>query len=155
MIRTVEGSGEGAGLSVGIAVASWNQSITDRLLEGALGRLDALGVDDVTVVRVPGALELPVAAKSLIERGADAVIAIGTVVKGDTDHYDIVVRESAAGIALLAVETGIPVANAILAVHDPERAVERAGRDDSNKGAEAAEAAVQTATALKGLNESR
>ena len=102
MIRTFEGSGEGAGLSVGIAVASWNQSITDRLLEGALGRLDALGVDEVTVVRVPGALELPVAAKSLIERGADAVIAIGTVVKGDTDHYDIVVRESAAGIALLA-----------------------------------------------------
>ncbi len=155
MIRTFEGSGEGAGLTVGIAVASWNQSITDRLLEGALGRLDALGVDDVTVLRVPGALELPVAAKALIASGANGVIAIGTVVRGDTDHYDIVVRESAAGIAQVAVETGVPVANAILAVHDPGHALERAGRNDSNKGAEAAEAAVRTATALRDLNESR
>ncbi len=155
MIRTFEGSGEGAGLTVGIAVASWNQSITDRLLEGALGRLDALGVDDVTVLRVPGALELPVAAKALIASGANGVIAIGTVVRGDTDHYDIVVRESAAGIAQVAVETGVPVANAILAVHDPGHALERAGRNDSNKGAEAAEAAVRTATALRDLDESR
>jgi 6,7-dimethyl-8-ribityllumazine synthase len=151
MIRTFDGSGDGAGLEVGIAVASWNQSITDRLLEGAMDRLEALGVEEVTVVRVPGALELPVAAKSLVEAGVDAVIAIGTVIKGDTDHYDIVVRESAAGIALVAAESGIPVTNAILAVHDLDQAVERAGRDDSNKGAEAAEAAVRTATALRGL----
>ena len=151
MIRTFDGSGDGAGLEVGIAVASWNQSITDRLLEGALDRLQALGVEQVTVVRVPGALELPVAAKALVEAGAEAVIAIGTVIKGDTDHYDIVVRESAAGIALVASETGVPVANAILAVHELEQAMERAGRDHSNKGAEAAEASVRTATALKGL----
>jgi 6,7-dimethyl-8-ribityllumazine synthase len=81
----------------------------------------------------------------------DAVVAIGTVIKGDTDHYDIVVRESAAGIALVAAQTGTPVANAILAVHEVGHAMERAGRDDSNKGAEAVEAAVRTATALRGL----
>jgi 6,7-dimethyl-8-ribityllumazine synthase len=151
VIRTFEGSGDGAGLHVGIAVASWNQAITDRLLEGALNRLEALRVEEVTVVRVPGALELPVAAKTLIETGVDAVVAIGTVIKGDTDHYDIVVRESAAGIALVAAQTGTPVANAILAVHEVGHAMERAGRDDSNKGAEAVEAAVRTATALRGL----
>ena len=99
MIRTIDGTGDGAGLRVGVAVASWNQTITDRLLDGAIGRLQKLGVEEVAVVRVPGALELPVAAKALAEAGSHAVIAVGTVIKGDTDHYDIVVRESAAGIA--------------------------------------------------------
>ena len=151
MIEKFEGTTEGAGLSIGIAVAHWNQSITDRLLEGALARLEGLGVDDVAVVHVPGALELPVAARALATRGVNAVIAIGTVVKGDTDHYEVVVRESASGIARVAEATGVPVTNAILAVHSFDQAVERAGLDDSNKGAEAAEAAVRTATALRSL----
>jgi 6,7-dimethyl-8-ribityllumazine synthase len=81
----------------------------------------------------------------------NAVIAIGTVVKGDTDHYEVVVRESASGIARVAEATGVPVTNAILAVHSFDQAAERAGLDDSNKGAEAAEAAVRTATALRSL----
>ena len=109
-------------------MASWNQGITDRLLQGAIDRLQEMEVTEITVLRVPGALELPVAVKTLIGHGCDAAIAIGTVVKGDTDHYEIVVRESAAGIALVALESGIPVGNAILAVHEYRQALERSGR---------------------------
>lgn len=154
MTRTFEGSNQGNGLHVGIAAAQWNQAIVDRLLEGALRRLEAAGVDDVTVLRVPGALELPLAAKKLAEQGCDAVVALGAVVKGETDHYDIVVKESARGIAMVALQTGVPVANGILAVHDYSHAVERAGDGDSNKGVEAVEAALSTANALRELESS-
>lgn len=153
MTRVVEGVADGSGLHVGVVAARWNQAITDRLLEGALSRLTELGVDTVTVLRVPGALELPLAAQKLAEAGCDAVVAIGTVVKGETDHYDIVVTESSHGITSVALRTGVPVANAILAVHDYALAAERAGVGEANKGFEAAEAAVITASALKELKE--
>lgn len=152
MTRFIEGEPDGSGLHVGVAVATWNRSVTDRLLDAAVARLEALGAQ-VTVLRVPGALELPLAAHGLAEAGCDAVVAIGTIVRGDTDHYEIVVRESTAGIARVALETGVPVANAILAVGEFSHAVERAGEGPSNKGFEAAEAAVSTATALRGLRE--
>ena len=151
---TVEGSLDASGLHIGIAAALWNQSITDRLVEGATERLEALAAARVTVLRVPGALELPLAAQQLARSGCDAVIAIGTVVKGETDHYEIVVRESARGISRVALETGVPVANAILAVHDYDLALERAGVGEANKGAEAVNAAVMTANALRALGES-
>ena len=154
MTRTFHGSGDGTGLHVGVAAAEWNQAIVDRLLEGALRRLEAAGVEQVTVVRVPGALELPLAARKLAENGCDAVVALGAVVKGETDHYDIVVRESAHGVATVALETGVPVANGILAVHDYSHAVERAGAGESNKGAEAVDAAISTANALRDLESS-
>lgn len=150
-MRIVEGTKSGEGRHVGIAVASWNQAITDRLLEGATSRCEELGVSEVTILRVPGALELPVAAKALAETGCDAVVAIGTVIKGDTDHYEIVVRESTSGIGRVALETGVPVANAILAVHEYSHAVERSERGEANKGVEAVEAALATANALAGL----
>lgn len=154
MKRIVEGSTDGRGLKIGIVAARWNQAITDRLVEGASGRLEEIGVDEITVLRVSGALELPLGAKKLAEAGCDAVVAIGTVVKGETDHYDIVVRESSQGVARVALDTGVPVANAILAVHDYQLAVERAGSGDTNKGAEAADAAVETATAFRELRQS-
>ena len=150
MTRIVEGDLNGSGLHVGIAVATWNRSVTDRLLDAALARLEELGAG-VTVLRVPGALELPIASRALVEAGCDAVVAIGTIVRGDTDHYEIVVRESTAGIARVALERGIPVANAILAVNEFAHAVERAGAGPANKGFEAAEAAVSTAVALREL----
>jgi 6,7-dimethyl-8-ribityllumazine synthase len=152
--RVVEGNLDGSGLHVGIAAARWNQDITDRLVDGATGRLEDLDVEKVTLVRVPGALELPLAAQKLVEAGCDAVVAIGTVVKGDTDHYEIVVRESARGIARVSLDTGVPVANAILAVHDYEQAVERCGSGPANKGFEAVEAAIATANALRDLGRS-
>jgi 6,7-dimethyl-8-ribityllumazine synthase len=150
MIGIVEGVLDGSGLQVGVAVATWNRSVTDRLLDAAVARLEELGAV-ITVLRVPGALELPIAARALAEAGCDAVVAIGTIVRGDTDHYEIVVRESTAGIARVALDAGIPVANAILAVNEFAHAVERAGAGPANKGFEAAEAAVATAVALRGL----
>ena len=150
MTRVLEGSLDGSGVRVGIAAARWNQAITDRLVDGAVHHLEKLGAE-VLVLRVPGALELPVASKKLAEAGYDAIVAIGTVIKGDTDHYDIVVRESARGLTRVSLETGVPVANAILAVHDYEHAVERAGSGEANKGVEAAEAAVRMVTALRDL----
>lgn len=151
MTRIVEGSRTGQGLHIGVAAARWNQAITDRLVDGAIARLEELGVAEITLLRVPGALELPLAAQKLVESGCDAVVAIGTVVKGETDHYEIVVKESAQGISRVALATGIPVANAILAVHDYELALERAGSGDANKGVEAVEAAVTTANAFRDL----
>ncbi|MDH3190464.1 MAG: 6,7-dimethyl-8-ribityllumazine synthase [Acidimicrobiia bacterium] len=147
----IEGGLDGSSLKVGVVVASWNQPITDRLLDGALKRLHRLGTGEVVVARVPGALELTVAARVLIESGCDAIVAIGTVVKGETDHYEIVVHDSNAGIARLAGETGVPIGNAILAVHDIDDAVARSGPGDSNKGAEAAVAAVQTANVIRSV----
>jgi 6,7-dimethyl-8-ribityllumazine synthase len=152
MTRVIEGDAEGTGLHVGVAVATWNRTVTDRLLDAAVARLEQLGAQ-VTVVRVPGALELPVACKGLAEAGCDAIVAIGTVVKGDTDHYDIVVRESTSGVSRVALDTGVPVTNAILAVSEFAHAMERAGDGPANKGHEAAEAAVSTARALRGLRE--
>jgi 6,7-dimethyl-8-ribityllumazine synthase len=154
VIRTVEGSIDASGLHIGVAAALWNQSITDRLVNGATRRLEELSAAQVTILRVPGALELPLAARKLAESGCDAVIAIGTVVKGETDHYDIVVRESARGISRVALDTGVPVANAILAVHDYELALQRAGVGEANKGVEAVDAAVMTASALRALEKS-
>ncbi len=142
---------DGAGLHIGLAVASWNQTITDRLLDGAESRCEELGVSEVTVLRVPGALELPLAAKALIDQGCDAVVAIGTIVRGDTDHYEIVVRESTSGITRVALDSGVPVTNAILAVHDYGDAVERSDQGDANKGVEAVDAAILTATAIARL----
>jgi len=147
----IEGVTDGAGLHIGLAVASWNQTITDRLLGGATARCEELGVSEVTILRVSGALELPLAAKALANSGCDAVVAIGTVVKGDTDHYEIVVRESTSGITRATLDTGVPVTNAILAVHDYSHAVERSDQGDSNKGVEAVDAAVLMATALARL----
>lgn len=144
---------EYSGLRVGIAVARWNQAITDKLLNGALTRLEALGVDDVTVVRVPGALELALAAKKLAATGCGAVVAIGVVVKGESDHYEIVVRESARGLTLASLETGVPITNAILAVHEYGLALERAGSGENNKGVEATDAALSLAASLRELEQ--
>lgn len=154
MTRDIEGSTDARGLHIGIAVARWNQAITDRLVDGALGRLSELGAAGVTILRVPGALELPLAAKKLAEKGCDAVVVIGTVVKGETDHYEIVIRESASGVTRVTLDTGVPVANAILAVHDYEHALERAGAGEANKGVEAVDACVRMANAIRELGES-
>lgn len=148
---TIEGNLEGEGLHIGIAVASWNAVVTGRLLAGALRRCEESGVSQATVIQVPGALELAVTARALINAGCDAIVAIGTVVKGDTDHYDIVVRESTSSLSRLATDTGVPVAQAVLAVHNVKDALSRAGDGPDNKGYEAAEAAILTATALREL----
>ncbi|MGE5177393.1 MAG: 6,7-dimethyl-8-ribityllumazine synthase [Hyphomicrobiales bacterium] len=151
--REVTGAGDGAGLSIGIACARFHGAITERLLEGALGALAARGVRarDVTVARVPGAFELPVAARHLIRAGADAVVCLGVVIRGETPHFDYVAGEAARGIARAAEETGVPVLLGVLTVEDEAQAWARAGGPHGDKGAEAAEGAVEMANLVRAL----
>lgn len=151
MINEIVGDTTGKAMHIGVAVTVWNQAITDRMKTAAVERLQSHDVNEITVLTVPGALELPLGALALADRGCDGVVAIGVVIKGETDHYDIVVRESTSGIARVALERGVPVANAILAVHDVSLAVARAGPDESNKGVEAADAVVVMVNAMRKL----
>ena len=151
MSREIEGHLDGSDLHVGIVAARWNQSITERLVAGARDRCQELGVAEVTVAWVPGALEIPVAAQAMAKTGVDALVAVGVVVKGETDHYDIVVRESAAGLSDVSIETGVPIGNAILAAHEMSQALSRAQTGSTNKGWEAVDAAVSTANLLRQL----
>ncbi len=137
---------------VGVVAAAFNQPITDPLLEGAVAELERRGVDDIVVMRVPGALELGVAASRLIRAGCEAVVAIGAVIEGETDHYEIVTRESARALTEVALSTGVPVTNAVLAVRTYSHAVERSRPGPGNKGVEAAAAAFETAALLAAVD---
>lgn len=136
-----------ADLTIGVAVATFNQAITDRLLDGAIKALEASGVGRVLILRVAGAWELPVAAAHLA-RQADAVVAIGAVIKGETDHYEVIVNESASGLTRVALDAIKPVTNAVLAAHTLEQALDRSEPGPGNKGAEAAAAAVAAALVI-------
>ena len=135
-----------AGARVGIVAARFNDGVVSRLLEGALDTLDRHGLDrdEVHVVRVPGAFELPLATRWLARRGdLDAVIALGAVIRGDTPHFDYVCAEAARGIQAASVETGVPVIFGVLTCDDAVQADARAGGEHGNKGSEAALAALE------------
>lgn len=152
-VRALE-AGAHAGARVAVVAARFNAPVVDRLLEGALAALAAAGVapDRTLLVRVPGAWELPQAAQALAERGAcDAIVALGCVIRGETGHYDVIVNESARGLAEVALATGVPVANGVLACEDAAQALARAGGAAGNKGSEAAEAALAMCALLRGL----
>ena len=137
--------------TMGIAVAAFNEPITHPMRDAAVGALEAAGVAEVLVVEVAGALELPLAALHLIEqRGCAGVVAIGAVIKGETDHYQHVATEATRGIAEVGLRTGHPVGNAILTVHEYEHALERSRPGPGNKGAEAAEATLGLARLVGG-----
>jgi 6,7-dimethyl-8-ribityllumazine synthase len=146
--------GEGvAPRRVGIALSEFNAPITRPMLEAALATVAEAGVEDVIVFKVPGALELPVAVLGLIERaGCEAVVAIGAVIKGETDHYEHVASEAVRGVADVALRTGVPVGNAILTVREYEHALERSRPGPGNKGGEAAEAVLAVSRRLQGLS---
>jgi 6,7-dimethyl-8-ribityllumazine synthase len=149
----VEAGGEAAPVGrVGIVVSEFNQAVTEPLLSGALEALAGEGVAEVMVARVAGSLELAVVAGGLFEAGCEAVVAVGAVIKGETDHYEIVSRESARALTEVGLRWNRPVGNAVLAVHDYEQAAERALPGPTNKGAEAARAAVGAARLLAMLH---
>jgi 6,7-dimethyl-8-ribityllumazine synthase len=135
----------------GVAVASFNEPITEPMLEGALQEAERAGVAEAIVIRVPGAMELPLATQTLAEEGCDAIVAIGAVIKGETDHYEYVAEHATRGITDVSTRTGVPVGNALLTVRDYEHAVERSLPGPGNKGAEAAEAAITLARKLASL----
>ena len=147
IVEDVEPGRSPADLTIGLAVATFNQAITDRLLDGAIKSLEGSGVGRVVILRVAGAWELPVAAAHLL-RQADAVVAIGAVIKGETDHYEVIVHESASGLTRVALDAVKPVTNAVLASHTLEQALERSEPGPGNKGAEAAAAAVAAALVI-------
>jgi 6,7-dimethyl-8-ribityllumazine synthase len=145
----IVGDSEGRGLRVGVVVSTFNEFVTAGLLEGALEALRA--AEDPTVVRVPGSFELAVVAKALAETGHDCVVALGAVIKGETDHYEHIASQTAAGLRQVAVETGVPVALGVLTTRKVEQARERSRPGPGNKGAEAVEAALRAADAIRRL----
>src|ERR1700712_725795 len=140
------------GLRVAVVATRWYPEITDALLAGALRALDDLGVAEPTVLRVPGAFELPVAAKALAGTGHHAVICLGLVLRGGTPHFEYVCQGVTQGLTHVSVTCGIPVGFGVLTCDTVEQAVERSGLPGSSedKGREAAEAAVETAVLLRG-----
>jgi 6,7-dimethyl-8-ribityllumazine synthase len=143
---------DGGGLRILVLRSTFNGAVVDGLLAGAKAALEEMGVADVAVESVPGAFELPLAARVAAESGRfDAVVALGAVVRGETDHYEHISREAAAGLAAAARETGVPVGFGVLTVTEEAHAVARSAPGAGNKGAEAARAAVAMARLLRRL----
>jgi 6,7-dimethyl-8-ribityllumazine synthase len=152
---TFEGRRRGAGLRIAVVASRFNQLVTDGLLEAAIGTLRAYGVGEasIAIAWVPGAFELPLAAQRLATGGEyDAVICLGAVIKGDTDHYQHVAEQCAAGIARVGLDTGVPVVFGVLTTQTLEQALLRATGAANNKGVEAADTAVEMADLLRMLS---
>ena len=154
-MKILEGNMIATGLKMAIVLSRFNSLIGDRLLEGALDTLKRHGVsdEDITLARVPGAFEIPLAASALAKSGRyEAVICLGAVIRGATAHFDYVAGPMASGLASIAVETGVPVLFGVLTTDTIEQAVERAGTKAGNKGADVAAAAIEMANLLKTLH---
>ncbi|MFF2079999.1 6,7-dimethyl-8-ribityllumazine synthase [Kitasatospora sp. NPDC058162] len=145
---TIDGA---ADLKVAVIAAQWHDKVMNGLLDGAHRALKELGVAEPTVLRVPGTFELPVAAKRLADRGYDAVIALGVVIRGGTPHFDYVCQAATSGLTQVSVDTGVPVGFGVLTCDNEEQALDRAGLPGSaeDKGHEAVTAAVATAVVLR------
>ena len=152
--REMRGDLHAGGRRFGVVAARFNEIVTRRLLDGALAALKANGVadDDVDVAWVPGAFELPVAARRMAASGTyDGVICLGAVIRGETAHFDHVAREAASGIRAAAEATGVPVTFGVLTTDTLEQALDRAGGEHGNKGWDAATAVIETASLLEQL----
>jgi 6,7-dimethyl-8-ribityllumazine synthase len=157
-MKRIEPSSDGRGLRVLVIDTSWNDFIVSRMTEGAIASLRRHGVDGdgITHLTVPGAFEVPLAAKTAAETGRyDAIIALGCVIRGATAHFDFVAGEAVKGISKVALDTGIPVVFGILTTETIEQAIERAGTKLGNKGAEAAGVAVEMARTIAAIKEDK
>jgi 6,7-dimethyl-8-ribityllumazine synthase len=147
-MRTISGSQRATGFRFALVVSKYNDFVTDRLQAGALAALAASGVgsEDITVVRVPGAFEIPLAAQHAAESGRyDAVVCLGCLIRGETAHFEYISSAVAQGLTSAAAATGVPMAFGVLTTNSAEEALARAGDGSSNKGHEAAVAAVEMA----------
>ena len=145
---------DGTGLRIGVCCGRFNRSITDRLLDGTIRGLADHGVAeaDTAVLWAPGAYELPLVAQHLVTQWeADAVIALGAVIRGETGHYDFVAGECAAGLQRVQLDTGVPVVFGVLTTENLEQALDRSS-DEDNKGYEGAETAIEMANLLTSLS---
>ena len=154
-MRTIEGTHAAAGFRFAVVVSKYNDFVTDRLLEGAMAALTAAGADskDITVVRVPGAFEIPIAAQHAARSGEyDAIVCLGCLVRGETPHFEYIASAVSHGLTTVGGATGIPMAFGVLTTNSIEEAIERAGQGRSNKGWEAAAAAVEMAAVVAELD---
>jgi 6,7-dimethyl-8-ribityllumazine synthase len=153
-MRTVEGSFKGEGLAIGIVASRFNEFITGKLIEGAIDGLLRHGVDEkkITIAWVPGSFEIPFVAKRMAEAGSfDAVICLGTVIRGETPHFDYIAAEVSKGVAQVALASSIPVIFGVLTTDNVAQAVDRAGTKAGNKGFDAAMSAIEMANLMKAL----
>ncbi|MEM9058078.1 MAG: 6,7-dimethyl-8-ribityllumazine synthase [Pseudomonadota bacterium] len=150
----IEGTLDASQLRVAIIAARFNELVVDRLVSGAIGSLvrHGAGKDQITEIHVPGAYEIPLAARRAAESGRyDIIVALGAVIRGATPHFDYVCGECAAGLSRVMENTGVPVGFGVLTVDTIDQALERAGSKAGNKGEEAALAAVELASVLRQL----
>jgi 6,7-dimethyl-8-ribityllumazine synthase len=153
-METIEGSRQAAGLRFAVVVSKYNEFVTDRLQAGALAALAAAGVaaDDITLVRVPGAFEIPLAAQHAAESARfDAVVCLGCLIRGETPHFEYIASAVSQGLTTAAAATGVPMAFGVLTTNSVEEALARAGDGTGNKGHEAAVAAIEMAEVVAQL----
>ena len=144
----------GNGLKIAIVSARFNEVVTRQLMLGSVETLDRYGVydDDISIAWVPGSFELPVVAKAFAESGKyDAIICLGAVIRGETDHYNMVANQSASGIASVGRETGVPTIFGVLTTENMDQAINRSGGKSGNLGSNSAVAAVETALLIKSI----
>jgi len=154
MVKVIEGQLVSEGLKIGIIVARFNEFINSKLLGGALDGLKRHGVkeEEISIVWVPGAFEIPLVAQKMAEsKKYDAVICLGTVIRGSTTHYDYVCSEVSKGVAHVGMATGVPTIFGVLTTESIEQAIERAGTKAGNKGFDAAVTAIEMANLLKNI----
>jgi len=157
-MHTIQGTGRAAGFRFAVVVSKYNDFVTDRLQTGALEALATAGVDrdEVTVVRVPGAYELPLAAQHAAESGRfDAVVCLGCLIRGETPHFEYISSAVSQGLTTAAAATGIPITFGVLTTNSVEEALARAGDGPTNKGHEAAIAAIEMAEVVAQLTRPR
>jgi len=152
--RVLQGSLDASGLRIGVIVSRFNEFITEQLAKGALEVLEKHGClqENVRFVKVPGAWELPIAAKHLVTH-CDAIVALGAVVRGDTRHFDYVAGGAAEGLQRVSLDSGVPIAFGVLTTDTLQQAMDRAGGKSGNKGSEAAEVAIELANLIQRLKE--
>ncbi|MGH7818520.1 MAG: 6,7-dimethyl-8-ribityllumazine synthase [Candidatus Binatia bacterium] len=154
MPREIAGTRDGKGLRIGVVVARFNAFVTEGLLGGALSALREAGVrdEDVTLVRVPGAFEIPLGARALAVRGeVDAVVCLGAVIRGETPHFDYVSKAATDGVREVMLDYGLPLAFGVLTTNTVEQAMERSAEGPGNKGAEAVHTAIEMVRALRAM----
>lgn len=150
-MKTIEGNLTAQKLKFAVIVSRFNDFLTSKLLDGAVDTLKRHGVEekDITVVKAPGAYEIPVVCGKMAEKGFDAIICLGAVIRGDTPHFDFVAQETAKGIAEVSLKNKIPVAFGVVTADNLEQAIERCGAKQGNKGSEAARSAIEMANLFK------
>jgi 6,7-dimethyl-8-ribityllumazine synthase len=157
-VREIVGAASGAGLRIGVVVARFNAFVTEGLLAGALSAIRDAGVadDDVTLLRVPGAFEVPLAARALVESGeVDGIVCLGAVIRGDTPHFDFVAKAATDGLLGVMMERGVPLAFGVLTTDTVEQALARSAEGEGNKGAEAARTVLEMIGLLAALKSPR